>query len=109
VFPAVSPTVANDTDSAVRALMVEVKQPMRSTAVAGKGKAKWRYVGKGKSRTKVAVRSRAGSKQASRGRKPQASAARARSQPSANAPLNLKKTNVKPARKVTGKNRGSSS
>ena len=109
VFPAVSPTVANDTDSAVRALMVEVKQPMRSTAVAGQGKAKWRYVGKGKSRAKVVVRSRAGSKQASRGRKPQASVARARSQPSANAPLNLKRTNVKPARKVTGKNRGSSS
>src|SRR3954469_20431919 len=38
VFPAVSPTVENDTDSAVRALMVEVKQPMRSTAVAGKAK-----------------------------------------------------------------------
>src|SRR5436853_7396680 len=36
VFPAVSPTVENDTDSAVRALMVEVKQPMRSTVVAGK-------------------------------------------------------------------------
>lgn len=109
VFPAVSPTVENDTDSAVRALMVEVKQPMRSRAVAGKGKAKWRYVGRGKSRSKVAVRARAGSKQASRGRKPQASAARARSQPSASAPLNLKKTNVKPARKVTGKSKGSSS
>ena len=109
VFPAVSPTVENDTDSAVRALMVEVKQPMRSRAVAGKGKAKWRYVGKGKSRSKVAVRARAGSKQASRGRKPQASTARSRSSASANAPLNLKKSNVKPARKVTGKSKGSSS
>src|SRR6185503_19799688 len=44
VFPAVSPTVANDTDSAVRALKVEVKQPMRSTAVAGKGR--WKYASK---------------------------------------------------------------
>src|ERR1041385_7015605 len=44
VFPAVSPTVENDPDSAVRALLVEVKQPMRSTVVAGKSKAKWRYV-----------------------------------------------------------------
>jgi hypothetical protein len=54
VFPAVSPTVENDTDSAVRALLVEVKQPMRSTVVAGKSKAKWRYV-KGKSRGRVAA------------------------------------------------------
>ena len=29
VFPAVSPTVENDTDSPVRALMVEVKTPVR--------------------------------------------------------------------------------
>ena len=32
VFPAVSPTVENDTDSAVRALMVEIKTPTRSAA-----------------------------------------------------------------------------
>src|SRR6478736_6744266 len=75
VFPAVSPTVENDTDSAVRALLVEVKQPMRSTVVAGKSKAKWRYV-KGKSRSRVAVVSRSASKQSARGRKPQASAVR---------------------------------
>jgi len=108
VFPAVSPTVENDTDSAVRALLVEVKQPMRSTVVAGKSKAKWRYV-KGKSRGRVAVVSRSASKQSARGRKPQASAVRTVSTPSANAPLNLKKANAKPAKKVTGRSKGSSS
>src|SRR5436853_4996070 len=92
VFPAVSPTVENDTDSAVRALMVEVKQPMRSTVVAGKAKAKWRYV-KGRSRTKVAVRSKSAVRQASKSRKPQVSAARTVAEPSANAPPNRKQAN----------------
>jgi len=108
VFPAVSPTVENDTDSAVRALLVEVKQPMRSTVVAGKSKAKWRYV-KGKSHGRVAAASRSTSKQSARARKPQVSATRAVSTPSANAPLNLKKANAKPARKVTGRSKGSNS
>lgn len=107
VFPAVSPTVENDTDSAVRALMVEIKQPMRSTVVAGKSKAKWRYV-RGKTRGKAAV-ARAASKQTVRSRKPQANIVRAAPRPSANAPLNLKKANAKPARKVTGHGKGSSS
>src|SRR5437764_10095055 len=80
VFPAVSPTVENDTDSAVRALMVEVKQPMRSTTVAGKAKARWRYV-KGKSRGKLAARSFPVSKQVPRNRKLPASAAKPSSQP----------------------------
>src|SRR5256714_2295602 len=74
-FPAVSPTVENDTHSAVRALMVDVKQPMRSTIVAGKAKARWRYV-KGKPRGKVAVISRSTAKQTARIRKPQASVIR---------------------------------
>src|SRR5437764_11132411 len=69
VFPAVSPTVENDTDSTVRALMVEVKQPMRSTTVAGKAKAKWRYV-KGKSRGKLAAVPRSASRQIVRASKP---------------------------------------
>src|SRR2546423_12061594 len=85
VFPAVSRTVENDTDSAVRALLVEVKQPMRSTVVAGKSKARWRYV-KGKSRGRVAMVTRSTSKQSARARKPQASTPRAVSTPSANAP-----------------------
>jgi quercetin dioxygenase-like cupin family protein len=108
VFPAVSPTVENDTDSAVRALMVEIKQPMRSTVVAGKSKAKWRYVS-GKSRAKVAVRTKSNARIATRSRKPQASTVRAASAPPANAPLNLKKANAKPNRKVTGKGSGSRS
>jgi hypothetical protein len=108
VFPAVSPTVENDTDSAVRALLVEVKQPMRSTVVAGKSKARWRYV-KGKSRVRVVVAARPAHKQTARSRRPQASVVRAVSTPAANAPLNLKKANAKPARKVTGRSKGSNS
>ncbi|TMJ01521.1 MAG: cupin domain-containing protein [Alphaproteobacteria bacterium] len=108
VFPAVSPTVENDTDQAVRALLVEVKQPMRSTIVAGKSKAKWRYV-KGKARGRVAVAARSANKQTARGRRPQASASRAAPTPPAAAPLNLKKANAKPAKKVTGRSKGSSS
>src|SRR5437763_13928578 len=50
VFPAVSPTVENDTDSAVRALMVEMKEPARSAAVAGKPKG--RHFARGKTRGK---------------------------------------------------------
>src|SRR5437660_7945661 len=88
VFPAVSPTVENDTDSAVRALMVEVKQPMRSTVAAGKSKARWRYV-KGKSRGRVAVTSRPTSRQSARSRKPPAAVIGTVSRPTANAPLNL--------------------
>jgi hypothetical protein len=108
VFPAVSPTVENDTDSPVRALMVEVKQPMRSTVVAGKSKAKWRYV-KGKSRFRAVAASRPASKQTARASKPQVRAVRTASPPPANAPLNLKKANAKPARKITGRSKGSSS
>jgi hypothetical protein len=106
VFPAVSPTVANDTDSAVRALMVEVKQPMRSTAVAGKGGGK--YASKGKSRKVAATRSRS-NKVAARSRKPQASVGRIESKPAANAPLNLRKANAKPAKKISGKSKAASS
>src|SRR5947199_2867171 len=102
VFPAVSPTVENDTDSAVRALLVEVKQPMRSTVVAGKSKARWRYV-KGKSRVRAVVAARPASKQTLRASKPQVRAIRIASPPPANAPLNLKKANAKPPKKVTGR------
>jgi hypothetical protein len=111
VFPAVSPTVANDTDKAVRALMVEVKTPMRSAAV-GKGKAA-RYA-KGKSRGKFAAKSggrksgvasqkgKSKSKQAAKPRKQAKSSLATR--PVANAPLNLRKANAQPTRrKVTGK------
>jgi hypothetical protein len=108
VFPAVSPTVANDTDSAVRALMVEVKQPMRSTAVAGKAKGGWKYAAKGKWRKVAATKSRS-SKVAAGSRKPAASVARIESKPAANVPLNLRKANAKPAKKISGKGRGASS
>jgi len=108
VFPAVSPTVANDTDSAVRALMVEVKQAMRSTSVAGKVKGGGRYASKGKSRKVAATKSRS-NKVAARSRKPAASVARIESKPAANAPLNLGRANARPAKKISGKNKAASS
>jgi len=104
VFPAVSPTVENDTDSAVRALLVEMKEPARVAAVAGKGKG--RQFAKGKSRGKSVARAsgKAKSRQATKGRKPKAAAAARTS--AAPAPLNLRKAASRPARKVSGKSRG---
>jgi hypothetical protein len=124
VFPAVSPVVENDTDSAVRALMVEIKQPMR-TEVASKSRGKARHATRGKPRTAV-VRVRGNSRQivvtrvparasqAKRGRsaKPAVRAApRAAVQVEkpANAPLNLRKANAAKPKKISGKSRGSSS
>jgi hypothetical protein len=112
VFPAVSPTVANDTDTAVRALMVEIKSGSRSAA-AGKGKAA-RFA-KGKSRGKFAksgsrksgvasTKSKSKSKQAAKPRKQAKSPLTTR--PVANAPLNLRKANARPGRTVTGRRRG---
>ena len=103
VFPAVSPTVENDTDSAVRALMVEVKQPMR-TAAASKAKGKAKHAARGKSRGKVAAKSKSKSKQAAKSRKPQAGVAK-----TAKPPLDLSKANAKPAKKVTGKSKANNS
>jgi hypothetical protein len=102
VFPAVSPTVENDTDSAVRALMVEVKERMRTVATSG-AKGKGRFA-KGKSRGKFAARTK--SKQTAR----RSSARSTRSVSSSGVkPLNLRNANTKPAKKITGKGRGSSS
>lgn len=111
VFPAVSPTVANDTDTAVRALMVEIKAPTRITS-SGRGKA-GRFAKGGKSRGRLAGKSGArksgvaGSKSKSKSK----SAAKPRKQaavkPSVHAPLNLRNANARPGRKVSGKRRGS--
>jgi hypothetical protein len=115
VFPAVSPVVENDTNQAVRALMVEIKQPMRSEAVS-KSRGKTRYAGKSKSRTTVVVRSKGKTKQVAVSRTSSKSAARtappraatAKTAPSGPKPLNLGKTNsAKP--KVSGKSKGASS
>jgi hypothetical protein len=122
VFPAVSPVVENDTNSAVRALMVEIKQPMRTEA-ASKSRGKARYAGKGKSRTTVVVRSkgktrqvvvsRASAKSTAQASAPKAATAKAKAgaaktTSSSAHPLNLNKANnAKP--KISGKNRGSSS
>jgi len=114
VFPAVSPVVENDTNQAVRALMVEIKQPMRSEAVS-KSRGKTRYAGKGKSRSTMVVRSKGKSKQAvsrssskgaAKAAAPRAAAAKPASSSSGVKPLNLNKTN-KP--KISGKSKGSSS
>lgn len=102
VFPAVSPTVENDTDSAVRALMVEVKERMRTAATSG-AKGKGRFA-KGKSRGKFAARTK--SKQTAR--RSSAGSTRSVSSPGVK-PLNLRNANTKPAKKITGKGRGSSS
>jgi hypothetical protein len=125
VFPAVSPVVENDTDSAVRALMVEIKQPMR-TESASRSRGKVRYAGKGKSRAMV-VRVRGNARQivVSRGpaksaakvsaaRTPSAKRAAVRPAPStgpakANQPLNLGKANAGRPKKISGKGKGSSS
>ena len=118
VFPAVSPVVENDTDAPVRALMVEIKDGGRKVASA---KLKGKYAGKrGSARAKFAARSSgksksvksaratskstAKSKQVAKPRKPQA-AARSGVKP----PLNLSRANAKPAKKVTGRSRGSDS
>jgi quercetin dioxygenase-like cupin family protein len=38
LFPAISPTVENDSDQPVRALMIEIKQPTRTAAAEPRGK-----------------------------------------------------------------------
>ena len=114
VFPAVSPTVENDTDQAVRALMVEIKTPTRSASSSGggrtksaKGKSRVRVAGKSSSKSSVSsgkpsvARSKSKTKQA-KSTQPQASATSV-----TNAPLNLRNANARPAKKVTGKRRGS--
>jgi hypothetical protein len=115
VFPALSPTVENDTDSSVRALMVEMKEPARVVAVAGKPKG--RHFAKGKTRGKSIANAPAKMKsaQAAKGvakrvvksRKPKAVAVAKRS--AVLAPLNLRKAASRPARKVSSKNRGNNS
>jgi hypothetical protein len=115
VFPAVSPTVENDTDSAVRALMVEMKEPARSAAVAGKPKG--RHLARGKTRGKSVARASAkptsrqvvkqAAKAPAKSRKPKAAAVARQS--AAPAPLNLRKAASRPGRNVSGKSRGNNS
>jgi hypothetical protein len=124
VFPAVSPVVENDTNSAVRALMVEIKQPMRTEAASRSGKV--RSAGRGKSRATV-VRVRGNAKHIVVSRAPSRSAARVSSARSpapkraaavktapasaakGNQPLNLSKASGAKPKKISGKNKGSSS
>jgi hypothetical protein len=126
VFPAVSPVVENDTNSAVRALMVEIKQPMR-TEVASRSGGKGRHAGKAKSRTAV-VRVRGNARQIVVSPAPSRNAAKASSAraptpkraaaviaapsasaPKGNQPLNLSKASGAKPKKISGKSKGSSS
>src|SRR5882724_6943092 len=117
VFPPVSPTVENDTDSAVRALMVEVKEPSRAFAGA---KSKGRQFAKRGARGKIAARSttRSGAKSAAKSKSTTSAAAGSKSKTKhaakpakpqsaaskgAKPPLNLSKANSKPGKKVTGR------
>src|SRR4051812_41720453 len=103
VFPAVSPTVENDTDSAVRALMVEMKEAVRTVAVAGKGrgrhfangKARGRSVAKASPKMKSRQAAKAPVKRTAKSQKPKAVAVAKKS--AALAPLNLRKAASKPA------------
>jgi hypothetical protein len=115
VFPALSPTVENDTDSAVRALMVEMKEPARVAAVAGKptgrhfakGKARGKASAKASAKVKSAPAAKGVARRVVKSRKPQAAAVAKRS--AAPAPLNLRKAASRPARKVSSKTRGNNS
>jgi hypothetical protein len=119
VFPAVSPVVENDTNSAVRALLVEFKEG-GGRAVASVGR-------KGKAAVKRGARTKVTARPASKSRPIKSAAVKAKpvnkpvkqksiakpAKPKAAAvakgpkpPLNLSKAASKPARKVTGKSRG---
>ena len=120
VFPAISPVVENDTDSPVRALMVEIKDGGRTVAsarlkgkYAGRHGARGKFAAKslgnkssGKSKSvKVAKATSSKSKQVakvSRSSTPSAAAS------SVKPPLNLSKANAKPTKKA-GRTRGSDS
>jgi hypothetical protein len=126
LFPAVSPVVENDTNSAVRALMVEIKQPMRTEAASRTG-GKVKYAGKGKSRITVVMRPKGKSRQVTVSRAAakssakashakttavKTSAAKASSSASVakgSQPLNLSKANNAKPKKISGKSKGSSS
>lgn len=128
VFPPVSQTVENDTDAPVRALMVEIKEGGRAVAATGGKRAKFAKRGaRGKVVTRAAAASTTKSTVKSTARstgKKGAKAVASRSKPGktrhaakaakptavasgAKPPLNLSKAATRPARKVTGKSRGS--
>jgi quercetin dioxygenase-like cupin family protein len=106
VFPAVTPYVENDSDSPVRALMVEVKSGGR--VASGEGK-RGRFSKRG-SRGKFAARSGGKSKSARSSKSSGGKKAKGRSSKKAamdvpRPPLNLGKANAKPSKRITGKRR----
>jgi len=124
VFPAISQVVENDTDSPVRALMVEIKDGGRTVASARlKGKYAGRHGARGKFAAKSLGNRSSGSKSAGKSKSVKSVKATSKSKqvakvsrsstPSAAAssvkpPLNLSKANAKPTKKA-GRTRGSDS
>jgi len=113
VFPAVSPTVENDTDQSVRALLVEMKDAVRSVAVAGKGKGRQYAKGKARGKSAARVAGKPKPRQAATKRPPNPAIAAKKPAPAPNQsagppPLNLSKAASRPARKVSGKSKGKS-
>jgi hypothetical protein len=114
VFPAVSPTIGNDTNAPVRALMVEVKEGDRALTAGrqrgrltarrgGHGKIVLRQGGK-KATKSIASRSKtAKPKRVVKSAKPKTVAKGPKP------PLNLSRANAKPAKKISGKSRASDS
>jgi hypothetical protein len=119
VFPAVSPTVENDTDAPVRALMVEVKEPDRALVVGrqrgrlaarrgGRGKLAVRQGSRPKAAKAVATRTKSGAKPTrvvkSARPKTVVKGPRASAKPKTAArgpkpPLDLSKANARPSKK----------
>jgi len=124
VFPAISPVVENDTDSPVRALMVEIKDGGRTVASARlKGKYAGRHGARGKFAAKSLGNRSSGSKSAGKSKsvksvkttskskqvaKVSRSSAPSAAASSVKPPLNLSKANAKPTKKA-GRTRGSDS
>jgi len=121
VFPAISPTVENDTDAPVRALMVEIKEPERAVTAGrqrgrlaarrgGHGKLVLRQSGK-KATKSVAARPKSGTpKGVVKSAKPKSVAKAVKPRAVAKGPkppLDLSRANARPAkRKLTRASEG---
>ena len=121
-FPAVSPTVENDTDSAVRALMVEIKTPTRERRRAARRQGQIRQGQVARARCgqiqrqaerlgqQVERLQRQAERPRGRNRKPSRRKAASRRRAPPASPMRRSicaRPMRKPAKKVTGKSRGS--
>lgn len=118
VFPAISPTVENDTDAPVRALMVEIKEPQRAvTAGRQRGRLAARRGGHGKlvsrqsgKKATKSVAARPAPKRVAKSAKPKSVAKAVKPKAVAKGPkppLDLSRANARPAkRKLTRASEG---